>query len=263
MEVRNNTRFLIFTVILIALMGTIIYFFREHPMGADFSQFRVLNNQDVASPANFVGKRVVVRGKVSIADPKKYIDIAGQKNVIGYIEKKADANADINAKPSYVRFAATDFFIQMGDSRILVSGQPEQIIDSRNRVFAVTTPGQHIDMIRDGAEYSIFGTIGRDNAGNYVLFPYRVTFQDIQPVAKEAAELNRKMAFIQYLSIFAVVAAYVLALSKGGVFGPAESEENGVEKTDTADKADKVDKDTASSSIKNGNAQGKNDQGEA
>jgi len=236
-------------------MGAGIYYFREHPMGADFSQFKVLNHQDVASPGNYLGKRVVVRGRVSAAKPGGYVDIANQKNVLGYIEVKINPNAGNNAKPSYIRFSATDFFITTGDSRILVSGQPEQIIDTRNRIFAVSTPGQYVDMIREGSEYSIFGTIGKDNAGNYILIPYRVTFQDIEPVAKEAAELNRKMAFIQYLSIFAIVAAYVLALAKGGVFGPAEPEENnGGSKTESANEAKEAKKETESeNSDKNNN----------
>ncbi|MCE1248520.1 MAG: hypothetical protein LWY06_17930 [Firmicutes bacterium] len=234
MEVRNNTRFLIFTLILIALMGVVIYMFREHPMGADFSQFKMLNHQDLANPGENFGKRVVVRGRVTPAAPGKYVDFANQKNVLGYIEAKTDPTAGNNAKPSYVRFGAVDFFIQVDASRILVVGQPEQIIDTRNRIYATSTPGQYVDMIREGNDYSIFGTIGKDNAGNYILIPYRVTFQEIQPVAKEAAELNRKMAFIQYLSIFAIVAAYVIALAKGGVFGPPEAEEGNGEKKETA-----------------------------
>lgn len=228
MEIRNTGRFIIMTVILIAAMVSVIILFSGHPMGADFSKFKELTAKDLDNPAQFAEQRVAVRGKVEADDSSKLISVGKDKAYIGFIEKKRDLSGGKYAKDRYLSLAIIDFSVNLDGKKLPVRGQPQQIFEYvRLRKTNPADPTQYIDTIAQGQEYSIFGTLHQTAPGQVVLEPYRVTFEDIPQVKGRAEKDNKQIAFIQYLSIIAVIIIYVVGILKGGVFGPPLPEENG------------------------------------
>ncbi|MCD4782764.1 MAG: hypothetical protein K8T10_02920 [Candidatus Eremiobacteraeota bacterium] len=224
MEIRNTTRFLVLTIFLVIAMVAITYMFSHHPMGADFSRFQILTAENLENPGALNGQRVSVRGKVTKAEPDKFIQRL-PKNVIGYIEKEVDPTAGKKGKEKYLNFETNDFNVQIGEGAILVQGQPEQIIDIKNKIQNPIIPNRSVETIRQGNEYSVFGNIIQNQSGKFVLKPYRVTTQDIKSVQEEAIKESKKSTFIQYLSIFAIIIIYIIAMWKLDIFGPPRPEE--------------------------------------
>jgi len=225
MEVRNTGRFLVFTIILILAMGLIIYMFSKHPMGADFTRFKTLKANDVKNLESFVDQRVAISGKVEAENEKDLGGDLKRKDIIAFIKKRRDPTSRGPGHSTPVESGAIEFNIIVDGIKIPVNGPPQQILDSKNMIVSTQNANEYAETIRQGNEYSIFGTVQKNVEGKIVLVPYRVTAEDIDSVKAQAAKDNKKTSFIQYLSIFAVVVAYLLAIFKGNVFGPPAPEE--------------------------------------
>ena len=231
MELRNSTNFIIFSLIFLIGMGGIVYFFSQHPMGSDFTRYKVLSNEDLNKLENFYEQRIAIRGKLEAENPEELIKAGEQKDVIAYIDKQFDptkgkAGATLNMGRNGI-----DSRLVTDGTSIPVRGLPAQIFDIKHNIVSPQDPNRYLVTVRQGNEYSIFGTIQKGITGKPVLAPYRITDAAIQEVVDTAAKTNKQMDFIRYLSIFAIVAIYITALLRGGVFGPPEPEsekENGI-----------------------------------
>lgn len=224
MEVRNKALFIVSTFLLVAAMTGIIFLFSRHPMGADFTTYKLINVKQLREPVLLRGERVAVRGEVSVNDPEKLLTLGENKNVIGYIKKRIDRTQPEGAPPMYEDFRTLNFRINVNGVLLPVRGQPEQVEEVVGRLKAAEDPDLYWDLIQAGKEYSIFGTIRITPTGEAYLVPYRVTSAPISRVQQEAARINKKVNFTQYLSVFAVVAIYIAVLWLGKVFGPPEEE---------------------------------------
>jgi len=237
MEIRNTTRFLVLTIFLIIAMVVIIYLFSHHPMGADFSKFTELKAKDLQNLGAFNGQRVSVRGQVTKAEPGKIIQNL-PKNVIGYIEKEVDPTSGKRGREKYINFETNDFNVNIDGSSILVQGQPEKIVDTKNRIQNPVIPNRYVETIRQGNEYSVFGNIIQNQSGKFILKPYMVATQDIKSFKEEASKINKRLTFIQYLSIFAIVIIYIVSLWKMDIFGPPTPEEEESDEYKTGDSSE-------------------------
>lgn len=226
MDIKNTSRFVLFTGILVVSMIIIIVVFSRHPMGADFTKYTIISGEMTSQLDSLEGQRVALQGVVNASDPEELIEIGEEKNTIGFIEKQTSPNKDEETSVRYLNAGIIDFTITVNDKKIPAKGQPQQIIDPRNRKANPIDRSVFIDTIKEGEEYSIFGTIRRTGTGEIILEPYRVTSQDITAVVEQAEKANRSQTFVQYLSIFAVLATYGAAILKGGVLGKIEEEEN-------------------------------------
>ena len=227
MEVRNTTNFIIFTLIFLVAMGAIIYFFSQHPMGADFTGFKVLTGDESGKLDSFIGERVAVRGKVEAEKADDLITVGTQKDVVAYIDKQFDPTKGRIGKTVNVGRDGREFKLVTDGGSIPVKGLPVQVFDHKSRIVSPQDPNRYMDTVRQGKVYSIFGTVQKGITGTAVLIPFRITNQEIKEVVDAAAKANKQMDFIRYLSVFAIVAIYVTAMMRGNVFGPPEPEETG------------------------------------
>ncbi len=225
MEVKNEKLFLILTVALVSAMVFLVVLFSQHPMGADFTMYDEITPQDMESLESLEGRRVVVRGTARILREDELFTIQNQDKIIGWIRKRFDPTQGRFGHTSYEDFKTSDFAIAAGDARIAVKGQPEQVIDSQHRIDSVQDPNIYWDIIKEGEEYSVFGTLQAEATGEVFIFPYRVTNLPISDIKEQASSANRRVTFIQYFSIFALVLIYAIAMWKGNIFGPATDED--------------------------------------
>ncbi len=224
MEVRNTTNFIIFSLIFLLGMGGIVYFFSQHPMGSDFTRYQVLSTEDLSKLENFNEQRIAVRGKLEAENPQELIKAGNHKDIIAYIDKQFDPTKGKAGATLNISRNGIDCKLIAGNVSIPVRGLPVQIFDIKNNIISPQDPNRFLVTLRQGNEYSIFGTVQKGITGKSVLVPYRVTDASIQDVVDSAAKANKQMDFIRYLSIFALVAIYITALLRGGVFGPPEPE---------------------------------------
>jgi hypothetical protein len=228
MEVRKPVHFIISTSILVAVMIAIVFTFSMHPMGADFTQFFELNEQDIHNLKNLEGLRIAIRGIVTADEADKMLTVQEENAILGYIR----INTAVSSK-FYEDFKTVKFSLFVNEQRIPVRGQPEQIVNSEDHLSAggeETDTGKKNDVIyddkdsdviyqviREGGEYSIFGTLKKNQAGRIILVPYRVTSTPITTVKNQADQINRKMNSTQYLMIFSILTLFILFLWKAEV----------------------------------------------
>lgn len=239
MEVRNSTNFIIFSLIFLIGMGGIVYFFSQHPMGSDFTRYQVVSAENLGQLENFEGQRIAVRGKLEAENPEELIKAGEQKDIITYIDKQFDPTKGKAGETLNMGRNGIDSKLVVGGNTIPVRGLPVQIFDIKHNIVSPQDPNRYLVTVRQGNDYSIFGTIQKGITGKPVLVPYRITDTAIQEVIDSAAKTNKQMDFIRYLSIFAIVAIYITALLRGGVFGPPEPEaEKETKSVDNEKKAD-------------------------
>lgn len=232
MEVRNSTNFIIFSLIFLLGMGGIVWYFSQHPMGADFTGYQVISGEDLNKPDNLIERRIAIRGKLEAEKPDELIKVGEQKDIIAYIDKQFDPTKGKSGETLNIGRDGIDGRLTAAGASIPMRGLPVQIFDARHNIVSPQDSNRYLVTIRQGNEYSVFGTIQKSVSGQFVLTPYRITDSPIQDVIDEAAKANRQMDFIRYLSIFALAAVYITALLRGGVFGPPEPEAEAETETD-------------------------------
>jgi hypothetical protein len=247
MEIKKITHFVVSTVVLIAIMVIITFTFMNHPMGADFTQFLELTDVDLSNLEQFEGVRAALRGTVVVPDTEKMLTIQDQQNIVGYIKIQTTDPHSLRNSLWYEDFKTLNFSLRVNDREIQVRGQPEQIINNPESADASDNgeqlreeddvirdkgnPDAYYQVIREGKEYSIFGTLTKNIAGRVVLAPYRVTTAHIQKVKTQAAEINKRLATSQYLLIFLTLALYLVFIFKTGVVDKEQELETSSEST--------------------------------
>lgn len=230
MEIRNEKLFIIFTSILIVLMVSIIFGFSSHPLGADFTTYVELKGDDFKSLDSFSGRRIAVRGVVTITDPRQLFTIEHRDNIIGYIRQRNDPTAGRSGRDVYESFKSSDFTVTAGDAILTVKGQPEIIRDQPNRIVSQKDSSMFWDVIINGKEYSVLGEWHVTAPGKGEIIPYLVSYRPILAIKKKAEKENEKIAMVQYGIIGALILLYATGIWYFN-FSKADEEEGAGEKT--------------------------------
>jgi hypothetical protein len=231
MDVKKPTYFVIATFILVVALMAVIFKYSQHPLGADFTTFKSVTSEEIKNSSSLIEKRICLRGIAKAESEESIINQLDDmkdlkdKRILGYIKVKILPGQGKFGQFIYEKFDTKRFNICVGDAVLPVSGQPEQLDSPKDMIKSDGNPNTYWMTLREGIEYSIFGTVKSEN-GKAVLVPYLITTAGIEDVVRKTVETNKKVNLTQFVIIFVIVLGYIVFLWQGGVLGKSADEEN-------------------------------------